>query len=74
MNANAVPETATSPPAATTERAYYCVTCRAFLFRSTIERGVIRDVRCRACRKSQDVYLGGRQEGAGATNRLAQPQ
>lgn len=49
----------TATPPATTERAYYCPKCGAFLCKSKAVRGVVRDVYCRGCGRRSDVYLGG---------------
>lgn len=55
----------TATPPATTERAYYCPHCKAFLCKSRAERGVVRDVYCRGCGRRSDVYLGGVRIGNG---------
>jgi hypothetical protein len=49
----------TATPPATTERAYYCPKCGAFLCKSKAAHGVVRDVYCRGCGRRSDVYLGG---------------
>lgn len=49
----------TATPPATTERAYLCPHCHAFLCKSAAGHGVVRDIYCRSCGRRSDIYLGG---------------